>query len=245
MDTLKVRYKLYQSISHLFGLLKAPSQKRILMYHNVSRDKKTDFDHYTVSEEQFVSHVNYIQSLNLKIDYFHECFGDISFTFDDGFKDNLDIVAPLFEEMKIPWTIFVATSNLERGSLFLNKDDLRYLALYKFVEIGSHGHSHRPMAKLQKNELEKDLMFSKNILEDIVQRDVNSLSFPHGSFNNEVIKSALKIGFLNLCTSIPGDNNRTSSNLYFRDSIVQYDSISNLRNKLQGGWDWLNKLNSF
>lgn len=242
LDYLKLRYNTYQKFSKLCSLLNAPSYNRILMYHNIS-DSYQKYDHYTVFRDQFYQQIDFLIKSNMHIAHFYEDNFDVAITFDDGFRDNLEIVAPYLEELKIPWTIFVASEHLNKGKWYLDSNHLKELSQFKYVEIGAHGHSHRPLAYLSDEEAYLELKNSKDILEQIIQKPIWSMSFPHGSFNHKTIRSALAVGFKYLCTSIPGNNNGSYPSLYFRESILEFDSLDDFKIKLAGGWDWLGLLN--
>ena len=44
--------------------------------------------------------------------------------------------------------------------------------------IGSHGHSHLPLARLNNNEIIDELKLSKNIIEKVIGMKINCFSYP-------------------------------------------------------------------
>lgn len=67
------------------------------------------------------------------------------------------------------------------------------------VAIGSHGMTHVPMALTP--EMGRELQQSRCILESMTGRAPRAFSFPHGSFNDEIVKQALDAGYDLLFTS--------------------------------------------
>jgi peptidoglycan/xylan/chitin deacetylase (PgdA/CDA1 family) len=62
-------------------------------------------------------------------------------------------------------------------------------------EIGSHTHTHANLTYLAEKDLIEELRTSKKVLEDITGKEVKSISFPHGSWNQRVWSSACNEGY--------------------------------------------------
>lgn len=62
--------------------------------------------------------------------------------------------------------------------LYFSIDELKYLATKN--QIGSHAHSHVPLSSLNKDQIKKELMYSKNILRDITGLKPIGVSYPYG-----------------------------------------------------------------
>jgi peptidoglycan/xylan/chitin deacetylase (PgdA/CDA1 family) len=58
--------------------------------------------------------------------------------------------------------------------------------------IGSHSHNHADLTKLNKLDLEKDLDFSKKILEDKFGKEINNFCYPFGKVNKYVYEAVKK-----------------------------------------------------
>jgi peptidoglycan/xylan/chitin deacetylase (PgdA/CDA1 family) len=80
----------------------------------------------------------------------------------------------------------------------LTRDQIARLAASR-VAIESHGLTHHPMGRLANPRLE--LAESRRRLERISGRRVSSLSFPHGSYNDVVLRAAREEGFRLLFSS--------------------------------------------
>jgi peptidoglycan/xylan/chitin deacetylase (PgdA/CDA1 family) len=107
----------------------------------------------------------------------------------------------LASEQRDEWitTYFLEKFGDEKAAaeaLYMNKDELKYLA--KVGSIGSHGHSHRPLAKLSNAELNEELHRSREILETLTGVAPTGVSFPYGgktAVNNDVFLAAMEAGY--------------------------------------------------
>ncbi|MEP7041504.1 MAG: polysaccharide deacetylase family protein [Dokdonella sp.] len=77
------------------------------------------------------------------------------------------------------------------------------------MEIGSHGVSHRMLAKLPSADLHDEVFESKRVLEQQLHRPVAAISYPVGgsnAYNAEVIAAVKAAGYKVACTYIAGTN---------------------------------------
>ena len=168
----------------------------------------------------------------------------ITITFDDGYRDTLTIAAQTLAEKKLPFTVFVSSANITSGdSKFLNRHELIELSNISGATIGSHGHAHTHLAKMSSQDVTRDLKHSKDWLEQIVQKPVTTLSYPHGSYNNDVVRIASEIGFEFAATSKWGVFEVGTKKLEIpRIDVWSQDSRKVLQQKLLGQWEWIARL---
>ncbi len=217
---------------------------RSLMFHSVYDRSKVEKDLYSVSFSQYQEFLNELHKENVQFTRFDSFSEDskfgISVTFDDGFKDNLQLVLPFMLERNIPFTIFVASDFLdEKYTNYLSKEDLRELSSHSLVTLGAHGKSHRPLTEMSLSEAQNELRISKSILEEVISREVTAMSFPHGKYNSQLVEAALEIGFKKLGTSDPFPNKNNLGMLISRQCIYSCDTRVSFRQKIRGLWDWV------
>lgn len=215
---------------------------RILAYHSIT-NKKTNL--WNLKEDIFLSHANFFKN-HLDVHKSEDLINNIPskgivLTFDDGYKDNFEYVAPILFKLKIPFTIFVITDhikNCETG--FLNEKELKEIAKNPLVTIGSHSKTHARLAECDKKELNKEIFHSKHYLEDLLGQPIKLFSYPHGSYNSYVIEN-LKEANYKLAFSSHFDIVKPEDNKYYlnRNEIWNTDDIECLKEKLDGNWDWL------
>ena len=80
----------------------------------------------------------------------------------------------------------------------LNNEQLKKFSESPLVEIGSHGYSHLNLAYIPKEVAEEELEKSKQKLEAITGKEVISIAYPDGNYNEEVKSSSLNAGYKNL-----------------------------------------------
>lgn len=164
----------------------------------------------------------------------------VTVTFDDGYRDNLRVAAPILEKFGIPYTVFVSTSFVRNHApLFLSPDELRELAGRPLARIGTHGHAHVPLTRCNDAELKCELETSKSYLEDLLGTRVDMIAYPYGDVDRRVRDAAGEAGYQFGACSYEGINNPARDRLLLRrTAILAGDSTRVLRQKLHGDWDW-------
>jgi peptidoglycan/xylan/chitin deacetylase (PgdA/CDA1 family) len=141
-------------------------------------------------------------------------------TFDDGTKSHYTRVLPLLKKYGFKATFFIFP-NATRGSKarWLSWDELAEIA-GAGMDIGSHALSHPYLtARADMDDqqyhawLEKELVQSKQTLEEKLHIHVNALAYPFGLYNREVEAAAIKAGYAGMF-SINMGLNRPRENPY-------------------------------
>ena len=165
----------------------------------------------------------------------------IAVTFDDGYRDNLTAAAPLLVELGVPFTVFVCTGAVaDRRAGFLRPQDLRELAAFPGVVIGSHTVRHPRLTECDDRRLHAELADSKAYLEDLLGQSVDSVSYPHGAVDQRVRSAVQEAGY-KLGASSRFDINlaRRDPLLLCRTDIWARDDARVLEQKVRGDWDWM------
>src|SRR4030042_3567421 len=143
-----------------------------------------------------------LKSVSLLDDKDHVPQKSLIITFDDGWADNYTNVFPTLKEYSLTATIFVITGFVGKEN-YMDWKQLREMS-EAGISIQSHTVSHKPLAQLSKAEVGYELQTSKKTIEDVLGKQVNFLSLPHGVFNNKVLKMAQEAGYQAVCTSAQG-----------------------------------------
>lgn len=119
-------------------------------------------------------------------------------TFDDGYDDNLDVLAPLLADEQAPATVFV-TAGLLGGRHpdvpdwpLMTEAQVRELASTG-IEIGSHGWAHPDLRTV--DDLEDELVRSREVLEDLVGARVDTFAYPYGRTDRRVVEATRAAGY--------------------------------------------------
>ena len=165
----------------------------------------------------------------------------IAITFDDGYAHLAAALPPLIERFKIRPTIFVPTSYVGKNnswdfSSFLKSEphlscqQIEYLSEIG-VDFGSHGHRHLRLSTLGNKALDSELSESKNILEEITGKPVETMSFPFGKLNQRVLTAAEKAGYKSSFTMSFPDGSDTNLSMG-RVPVYFFDSPDSVLQKL-------------
>lgn len=222
----------------LFGEIKIKRKVPGLLFHSIlpgslqpnlsciSIDKFTKIIHQLKS---IGYHSITISNASLTDDNFAEC-KKIIITFDDGFQSVYNHAIPILESVNFKVTIFCVTGFIGKSStwdIYGNSRHLDSKSIYNISqlghEIGSHTCTHANLPYLSDKNLMKELKDSKSRLEDITGKDVISISFPHGSWNQRVWEMAQNAGYIS--ASIYRNHKcDTNSRLFPVFGIYQFDS---------------------
>ena len=93
--------------------------------------------------------------------------------------------------------------------LQMSGEQIKEVAACPFATIGSHGYYHNDLARIPINQAADDLVNSKNYLESLINKPVNSLAFPYGSYTASVVEAAKSAGYTQLLATdfLCADNN--------------------------------------
>ena len=194
----------------------------ILMYHRIGHRPG---DGNTVSPERFELQLQYLEDhgfTSLGLTEWHHLVHSgqtvpskaVILTFDDGYRDNWELAAPLLARYGAKATVFMVAEGIgrknswesvdsRRDAELMNGEDLRDWIRQGF-EVGSHGMSHARVTELSEEKLRYELVESKKTLEDIVGVEVPFFCYPHGNFD-EVAKSAIQeAGYLGAVAIVEG-----------------------------------------
>lgn len=223
-----------------------PSGLRILMYHSVGGAPIDDPYGIQISEDRFSRHMQVLAASEdfdvVPLSAARQGANGVVITFDDGFRDNLDVAAPILTELGLPFVVFVSTGLLSDSSgHYLDDASLQELSAIEGVEIGSHGVSHRPFTHLSVSELSRELTASRETLEGVVQKSITMLSYPHGALSPGIIRHVEDHGYDLAASSCPGLNGARGRRplALRRTEIVARDTPHIFDQKLRGAWDWL------
>jgi peptidoglycan/xylan/chitin deacetylase (PgdA/CDA1 family) len=92
----------------------------------------------------------------------------------------------------------------------LNRTELLELSSSGRVDIGSHCYSHYKLANIEVSDVRKELEMSKDSLQQIIEKDINIVAYPFGSYNRVIKDIAEQLGYkyqLAVDYIFPEDNN--------------------------------------
>lgn len=226
---------------------------RILMYHAIGSEIPDATYGLSIPTDSFVDQMRWLREESglalVSLDEgVHRLGSDtltgaaVAVTFDDGYRDALDVVAPIMAKHRIPFTVFIVGGFLKRSpvaKLYLDVQSTRELAAVPGATIGAHGFTHRPLTRLDDASLDREMNDSAAELASILGVRPFAMSYPHGSLDSRVVRSASRAGFRCGGTSLWGINRPGVSLLRLRRTeITAPDSLSDFVGKVRGNYDW-------
>ena len=171
----------------------------ILMYHevdDVSGRKLGQYLELFVEPAVFVQQLDWLKENNystvtLAELYAHWYQGEpikenpVVLSFDDGFCNMYKIVMPELVKRDMVATFFLHTAAI--GSEKHLEEEMIREMVGNGMEIGCHSDSHASLTELDKEGLEKELLNSKQLLEDITGQEVSFFCYPFGKYNSSII----------------------------------------------------------
>lgn len=188
----------------------------ILMYHSVG-EECTALDGYdaklNVSPRAFAKQMKFLNDHRYKVIPLAEFIervkrGEriprktIAITFDDGVENNFYYAYPALKRYNFPATIFVVADFIGKEK-FLGWDKIKTMQEDN-ISIGSHTVTHAWLPALSEEEIRRELVGSKKILESRTGRKAETLSYPLGGFDERVERIAEDAGYIGAVATNPG-----------------------------------------
>ena len=167
----------------------------VLMYHKVSDNKK---DKLTVTIDQLNQQLEYLEKTGFNPISFNDFKTfekglktlpkkPVILSFDDGYRNNLDLAYPLLRRYKFPAIFFICTDYIGKtngwdngNDPIMDHDTLKELAESGLVEIGLHSHKHINYEKSSLDDVELDL---KACINTLIEHNIHYspvLAYPYG-----------------------------------------------------------------
>ncbi|HWR52620.1 MAG TPA: polysaccharide deacetylase family protein [Bryobacteraceae bacterium] len=132
--------------------------------------------------------------------------GAVWLSFDDGFRALRENVLPLVREYKVPITLFIPSGIVEGDGMFpwlpkngprqsLTLPELKEIAAYSEVTIGSHTVNHVVTARVAGDALRYELAESKRALESWTGAMVECFAYPEGRYDGRERQALIECGY--------------------------------------------------
>lgn len=183
----------------------------VLLYHQILEAAKEENDlGIAVSPHKFEQQMHYLSAHGYSTitldDLLSNKCRDLSrkfaITFDDGYMDNYTNALPILQKFDFSATIFIATSLLGKkhapssymGAAYMEWSHCKEMLNYG-ISFQSHTCNHPDLTALANDEALKELLESKNKIEDVLGTPVNHLSYPFGRYNRTIMQWTEKAGY--------------------------------------------------
>jgi peptidoglycan/xylan/chitin deacetylase (PgdA/CDA1 family) len=235
----------------------------ILMYHSISDHlfgKSHPYSHINTSPEIFRRQMRCLYQegyRSIDLNELVKGFEDgtdlskaVVITFDDGYQDFLTEAMPVLKQCGFMATVFLATGRIQETSMRLEGVD--YLTWREVrelhqegIQFGSHTVTHPDLRCLGPEQIEYELGYSKEVIEQQLGVAVNSFAYPfpfpeeNTDFTRLLLDELENQGFENGVTAILGRASLRHNRFFLpRLPVNSGDDQSFFRAKLAGGYDW-------
>jgi len=185
----------------------------ILCYHNLNPTKPGSMN---MTPKKFESQIKWIKDngfnvipLQNAVEYLQGNRSSLPnksvvITVDDGWKSAYTYLAPIIKKYNIPVTLFIYPQTISEGKNAMTWDELRELHQTGLFDIQGHTYSH-PNFKHEKrgrsvisydNFVKRELVDSKKILEDKLNKQVTLLAWPFGIYDKDLEQKAKQAGYV-------------------------------------------------
>jgi len=86
----------------------------------------------------------------------------------------------------------------------LTGDQISRLADDPLITIGAHSHCHWLLDRIPLDEAARSIRESKDVLQDLADREIRHFSYPNGNFNSGIAGEVKNAGFVSAVTTRPG-----------------------------------------
>jgi peptidoglycan/xylan/chitin deacetylase (PgdA/CDA1 family) len=236
----------------------------VLMYHSISANLfglSHPYSQINTTPEMFSTQMRFLRSAGYRSVDLSEMVDGLSdvkdmckkvvITFDDGYRDLLTDGLPILKQCGFTATVFLATDRIREtptrfeGVDYLTWEDVRELHK-EGMSFGSHTVTHPDLRSMEPEQIDYELGYSKEVIEQKLGSTVESFSYPFPfpeedrDFTRFLGDTLDNLGFKSGVCNIIGRAHR-ASNPYFlpRLPMNSWDTPDVLRAKLLGGYDWM------
>ena len=213
----------------------------ILIYHHIRPVSENDSESaqtFIVSPENFEMQLKYLTdnnfnaiSLQALTDYLNA--GDslpenpVIITFDDGTVSQYKNAFPLLKKYNLTATFFIFSNPISRSQNYVTWEQLQEMSKAG-MEIGGHGWYHLYLDRISEAELAREIVISKQTLEEKLGREITTFAYPFGSYNDQVT-TALKDAGYQAVRDIVNGSNHVGDDLYSLNAYFVTNSFSRFK----------------
>jgi peptidoglycan/xylan/chitin deacetylase (PgdA/CDA1 family) len=233
--------------------MKTPDyQIPVLMYHRVVEARNDAGKHNIyVYRKNLIRQFEYLKKQGYQTITFKDLQdpGDdskkIILTFDDGYVDNYNLLFPLLQKYQFTAVIFLVTQQtrnewgIAEGEPAINLMTAAQMKeMHEYgVEFGGHTRTHVDMTKLTHEKLRDEIAGCKQDVENILNSEVISFSYPFGAFNEQVKKVVKESGFRYGIATKTGPDKLFDDLFQIKRIEVSYrTSLSRFKTKVSGNY---------
>ncbi len=192
----------------------------ILMYHHVAVADPKEAN--WVTPENFARQMAYLKEHGYNVIALADLIermragkdfprNTVVITFDDGYDNNYYHAFPVLKRFGFPATIFMVADFVDQPG-FLTLAQMQEMQT-QGITFGSHSRRHAYLPDVSPEVLRDEVVNSKKILEELLNRPIDLMGYPSGGYNAEVQQVVREAGYRGACTTNRGFS-RQNEDLY-------------------------------
>ena len=236
----------------------------VLAYHSISENLFGKLDPYhqiNTSVSVFAQQMKWLRQAGYRtvdlpemmnaLDTGQDLSRTVVLTFDDGYSDFYSDAFPLLKQCGFTATVFLASDRIRNtaacveGADYLTWREIRELHA-QGISFGSHSVTHADLRSLGPEQIDYELGYSKETIEQEIGAAVESFSYPFAlpeedcDFIRYLADTLENLGYSNGVSSAIGRAKPRDTRFFLpRLPVNSWDDFDLFRAKLEGGYDWL------
>lgn len=127
------------------------------------------------------------------------------------------------------YNYFKKSEDFEEYWKLMSDEEIRICAKSNFISIGSHGFYHNNLGSISFENASDELLMSKNYLEQIIDKKINSIAYPDGSYTRDLVRFSDSIGLVNqLAVNYIFPEDKLDERICDRKGIYNCDTCGNM-----------------
>ncbi len=192
----------------------------VLMYHAFSDSAQAS--RYVTPRRTFARQMLLLKALRFRVISFEElaqCLREhrlppprsVVITIDDGYKDNLEVAAPILRRRRFPATLFLVSDRLGQRADWSDEPDLAGRPLLSREELagaqdgllsyGAHSRTHPWLTRLADDQVTEEIQGSRSELEQVLETSITTFAYPFGDFDDRSVEAVSSDGLIGAATA--------------------------------------------
>lgn len=219
----------------------------VMVYHSVRpyiEGESAEQDRYDITPELLEEELRYVKSRGYTTVRFVDVAAyfdkgmplpekPIILSFDDGWANEYHYAFPLLQKYQMHGTFFVFTNPIGRKSNWMTWEQIKEMD-NAGMEIGGHSRTHPILTRIMTDEeLDKEILGGKEILEAHLGHSINVFAYPFGETDERVIAAVRRAGYMLARTIRSGVWNDPDHRLEFHGTLASdtFSDFERLLNK--------------
>jgi peptidoglycan/xylan/chitin deacetylase (PgdA/CDA1 family) len=187
----------------------------VLTYHSIGDESWGDLSRYRIPRQRFRQHMSFLAAAGFNVVPLETVAvrlvaaapsvpaNWVALTFDDGYEDFYVNALPELRKQGFPATVFVVSDLMGRSAEWLGPSEATPLmtwaqaraAVPDRISFSSHSCTHPHLPQLAATALRREVVESRQVIEDNVGAPASLFCYPHGDFDDRVRSAVCDTGY--------------------------------------------------